>query len=90
MTIPVAPLAGFLGAPATRGIIENLMKGDINGAMRYVGNYAGVWGDGSFHWDTLVNNVLPIAAGVGVHKIVGGKLGFNKALGQAGVPIIRL
>jgi len=90
-TLPIAPIAGFMGAPATREIIKAIMAGNLETALYYLPNYVGVWNDGTFHAETLAANVVPMAIGALVHKYVGGApLNLNRTLAQAGVPVIRL
>ncbi|GAI32548.1 unnamed protein product, partial [marine sediment metagenome] len=44
----------------------------------------------SWHPTDMRYGLLPILLGMGVHKIVGSKLGVNRALGRAKVPFIRI
>lgn len=90
-TIPIAPIAGIIAAPATQQIAKYAMAGNFEQVLKTVPNYIGFWSDGSFHWDYLVKNVGAMAAGALVHKFVGGApLNLNKTLANAGVPFIRI
>lgn len=91
-TIPIAPIAGFFGGPATRSMITDALSGNFDGAMKNAAMIVG-WGfwDNKFHLEKLIENVGPMVAGVLVHKFVGGPpLNLNRALANAGVPLIRL
>jgi len=90
-TIPVALVVG-----ASAGAIEPITK-LVQGASPYdvaswiLAHYTGykTW-DSSFDINELAKGMLPLVAGAFVHKLVGGTLGVNRALGQAGVPFLRI
>jgi len=91
MTIPLAPIIGLIGAPAIHRSIDGLMKGDLKEATYYLPNLVGIWNDGTFHMNTLLTNLTPIAAGLLIHKFVGGSpLNLNRTLGRARVPFLRI
>lgn len=87
-TIPVALVGGVVGMPAVQRGVSNLLAGDINGLMRNLSQIVGV-DQGKFNPERLKENLVPLAIGVGVH-IAARKLGVNRMLGQAGVPILRI
>lgn len=45
---------------------------------------------GKFAADKLSFGLYPVIAGLLIHWLVGGKLGVNRALGRARIPIIRI
>lgn len=89
-TLPIAPIVGL--AVGLGGPLNMAIAGNIDGAIEQLGlNYTGY----SMHaknWDAMrmQNGLLPLVIGGLVHKFVGGKLGINKMLASAGVPIIRI
>jgi len=89
MTIPLAPVLGL-----TAGLIgpaKDMIDGNVEFAVNKLKySYLGIRPDGTLDPMGLVNGMLPIVAGALVHKYVGGKLGVNRMLGNAGVPVIRL
>lgn len=90
MTIPLAPLAGL--AVGMLPVAQSLMAGKADSAMSsLVYAYTGwrTW-DNTWSWRGLERGLLPLAVGAIVHKVIGGKLGVNRALASAGVPFIRL
>lgn len=91
MTIPLAPIIGLIASPAINKSITGVLAGDLQAPMRWLPNLVGVWADGSFHMDTLMANMTPIAAGLLVHKFIGGwPLNLNRTLGAARVPFLRI
>lgn len=88
-TIPLAIVGGFVGAPAVRAGISKLFRSDFKGAMGEASRIAGI-ANGRFDGRVLLENVLPMAVGVLVHKFVGGRLGLNRALGRSKIPLLRL
>lgn len=90
-TLPVAALAGF--APLVKGAYDGYQSGGFNGALAEVSvattGYNPIYHNWNLTW-ALKRGWLPIIAGIAVHKFVGGRLGVNKMLARAGVPIIRL
>jgi len=91
MTIPILPIAG-LAAGTVPPILGAISDGDWNEHMADLfANYSGYrWTDGSFDLGRLMYGTVPLVMGVVLHKVVGGWLGVNRALGNAKVPFIRL
>lgn len=99
MTIPLAPtiglLAGLIG-PAedhSEGPLAMIQQGRLEEAFRQVAkSYTGIdVKDGSFKISRLSRGVAPLAAGLLVHKFVGGApLNANAMLARAKVPFIRI
>lgn len=88
-TIPVAAVAGFLplvgnvmplfsqGAEPVGWMLTQALTGyDTRTKAFWVGN--------------LYKGTIPIAVGMLAHKIIGGKLGVNRMLAAARIPIIRI
>ena len=46
--------------------------------------------EANWDWTRMKWGLLPVIGGVLIHKFVGGKLGVNRMLAQAGVPFIRI
>lgn len=91
MTVPLAPIIGFIAAPAVRKGIQLAIEGKFDRAMVSAGHFIGVRSDGSFNAGLLFKNILPIIAGLLIHKFVGGPpLNLNKILARAKVPFIRI
>lgn len=98
MTIPLAPMiglvAGIAGPPIgySVGAIDYLVKGDVSHAIGcWKLNFLGLDDAGNFRFDALSRGLLPLVAGLLVHKFVGGPpLNLNRILGRAKVPFIRI
>jgi len=89
-TLPLAPIAGLIAAPAVRAGINAAINGDVNGVMYEAAKFVGITGD-TFDAFALASNVTPLLIGCLVHKFVGGApLNLNRMLASAGVPIIRI
>jgi len=91
LTVPIAVLAGFapmLSYAYSVGWKQDGFKGFSNQLVYTTTGYDAY----SKRWsmDGLKIGLVPIAAGVLVHKMIGGKLGVNRALANAGVPFLRL
>lgn len=89
-TIPLAPIAGLLAAPAISAGIHRALEGDMYGVAFEAQKFLGVSG-GKFNAAYLIENISPIIIGCLVHKFVGGApLNLNKMLASAGVPFVRI
>ncbi len=91
MTIPIAPVAGL--AAGMYSVVMNASQGNYEQAMAdAIWHYTGINIKSANMWqpEGLKYGLLPLAAGMLVHKFVGGALGANRALAQAGVPFIRI
>ena len=99
-TLPIAPIAGIVGgiamakhpyATAGDTVVSKLMRGNYEGAFSDLAPaFTGFTSDGKFHVQTLLATYGPMVAGGVIHWAVGGKLGINRMLGRAKVPIIRV
>lgn len=92
-TLPISVVApvGMLAWATGQRAVKNPEEG-LNHAMGALTGYradAVKKGWKPFHAQRMTEGALPILVGVLVHKLAG-KLGVNRALSQAGVPIIRI
>lgn len=91
MTIPIAPMAGL--AVGMAPVIEQITKwGNLEGAIKVLQkNYTPYdpWAK-HFSLSGLKNGLFPLIGGIGVHYVVGQKMGFNRMLTRAGIPLLRL
>lgn len=93
-TIPVAAVAGFLpllnyAYLGYKGWPENRLYGMMTELVYYATGYhqrLRIWNPG----DGMVKGIGPIVMGLLVHKVIGQKLGLNRVLKSAGIPIIRI
>jgi hypothetical protein len=90
MTFPLAVIAGL--APGAARAIDGFKRDGVRGAGYTLANdftgydpYQGKWS-----LTEMRRGLLPLAIGIMVHKVVGGKLGVNRALAASGIPYIRL
>lgn len=84
MTIPLA-LAAPLGVAGIR-VGKDLASGEYANAVQDV---TGFDASGKFHWPELVKTYGPVVAGLVMHKAAN-KFGVNRALANAGIPLIRI
>lgn len=87
-TIPMAIIGGL--TPAVHDLWDH--RGDIGGMLTETGkiftgwDYYGQKFDlGAMKWGTI-----PLALGIIIHKVVGEKLGVNRQLAKAGIPLLRV
>jgi len=87
-TLPIGVVAGF--APIAVKAWEAVPGGASNVARELGRITTGFdfW-DGTWDWYRMRYGVIPLAVGVFAHKIIGGKLGLNRALAKSGIPILR-
>lgn len=89
MTIPVAVLAGF--APLGVAMVEGFQYNGLTGVAKRVS--LGLTGynpeDKHFYPNQMFRVAGPIVAGILVHKVAG-KLGINRILANAGIPLLRV
>lgn len=93
-TLPIAVMAG-LASPVGRTIDHGINQGILGqeGAIAELSRI--MTGFNPFAtpitWETwrMRYGLLPVVAGVGIHKIAG-MLGINRAIAQAGIPLIRI
>lgn len=90
MTIPVAAIMGF--APLAYDAYDGFKRGGLPGVMQHsVRDLTGYdTGDGKWKAEFLMRGMGPILLGLVVHKFVGGRLGLNRTLAAAGVPLLRI
>jgi len=90
-TLPLAAIGGFI--PMVSYAYDVGYKGEgIKGFGKQIvyqttgfDTYSGTW-----HWEGISRGLGPVILGLMVHKFVGGKLGINRMLASAGVPLIRV
>lgn len=89
-TIPVAIAAGL--APAVVRVMDGFKKDGFRGAAyRLANDFTGYDAyNNAWNASELKYGLLPLALGWGVHYLIGSKLGVNRALGRAGIPLFRL
>jgi hypothetical protein len=89
MTIPVAALAGFV--PLAGNAIKDFKDGGVTVLGKgLVLRTTGMNTDtGKWMPEYLMQGLGPIVAGVLAHKLAS-KLGVNRALANAGVPLLRI
>jgi hypothetical protein len=90
MTIPLAVLAGFL--PLAGVTMTSLKQGGPELAgYNLVSNLTGYdIPTKTWNWQYMQKGTIPIVAGILAHKLIGQKLGVNRILARAGVPLFRL
>lgn len=94
-TIPIALTVGATygilapGPGKTDSVLDLAMKGKFTTAFRLLGKYYLGIGPSGFDIKNLQHGTVPLMLGIIIHKIAS-KLGVNRKLGQAGVPIIRI
>lgn len=87
MTIPMAIVGGMI--PVATGLWNRRESATEMGAYLQRG-FTGVEpGTNRFVFSNLRLGAIPLAAGFFVH-VIASKLGFNRALGRAGLPLIRI
>jgi len=91
MTLPLAVIAG-MAVPAVDLWQNGIQQGDTKRTMNTAAAIFTGYNPESKTWEVayLKRGLLPVVMGLLVHKYVGGKLGVNRALAGAGVPLIRL
>jgi len=88
-TIPILPIVGIAAAPVTGYAIGYALQGDWVSAVKQLGGFAGIRADnGQFNFGVLMQNMGPVVIGMVMHKLAS-KLGVNRMLASAGLPVIR-
>lgn len=89
LTIPIAVVAGML--PGVASIASKFPEGGLplmaQEAGRIFTGYDYKLGQWNIGW--MKYGALPLVLGALAHKIIGGRLGVNRALSSAGIPFIR-
>jgi len=85
-TLPLAVMAG-LSVPVIGTVQRISTPAEIPPYL--VAGFTGLGADGQFNFANLRAGAFPVMAGMAAHWIAS-KLGVNRALGQAGVPFIRI
>ena len=89
-TIPLAVVAGFT-VPLGRLWYDYKGTKNLDITTRQLGQFfTGYdWTTGKFNFELLKFGTMPVLAGFAVHMLAS-KMGINRLLGSAGIPIIRL
>lgn len=89
-TLPIAAIGGFL--PMTVDAINGFYTGGFTDFSRsLVAKTTGYdFGSQAWKWEHIRTGLFPIIMGLIVHKYIGGRLGINRTLASAGVPLLRL
>lgn len=89
MTLPLAVVAGLL--PGGVAVVETGSKsGWMMGARTAGLIYTGYdYTTGKFSLANMRLGLMPLAVGVGIHKLAG-MLGINRAIAATGIPFIRI
>ena len=89
MTIPIAVTAGILAG--MKRPISFALKGRWEDAVNVTSRYYTGWDPDKRQWEytDMKVGVVPLVVGVLVHKLAS-KLGVNKMIARAGIPIIRI
>lgn len=89
-TLPLAAIAGIVASEPVRGIFKSAMDGNVSQIPLYFGHFAGIKGDtGRFDLRIFLETYVPLFMGFGVHWLAS-RMGVNRALGAAKVPIVRI
>lgn len=88
-TIPLAVIGGFvpLGVRGYNGFHANGIVGALDGVSSGLTGYSVF--DQKWHPEVMAQYVAPIVGGFLVHWLAG-RLGINRALGRAKVPLLRI
>lgn len=89
-TIPMAVIGGF--APIMVKGLKGYQSGGATGLLQEVTAYSTGYHIALKQWQPklLIEGMTPVIVGGLVHKFIGGKLGINRMLANAGVPVLRL
>jgi hypothetical protein len=89
-TLPLGVVGGF--APLGIVAVQSYQSGGLPNMAEQLALHTTGWHytTRTFNPGYLVRGWGPVVLGLLAHKIIGGKLGVNRALGRAGVPFIRI
>jgi hypothetical protein len=92
MTIPLAIVAGALPLATDVWNHRDNLEAMSYTAVKDLTGYKlpGRYGDGQFNFSETKKGLLPILAGMAIHKVVGGYFGLNRLLGSMGIPVVRI
>lgn len=88
-TLPVAVVAGF--GPLAYDTMRGFDQSGFTGAIQRLSLGATGFDPKTGEWyrDNLVRGMGPVVLGMAVHWVAS-KFGINRALGRAGIPLLRL
>jgi hypothetical protein len=90
MTIPLAVVAGL--APAGATIVKGFRAGGVNGGLEELSACVTGYMPNEKEWHpeyAMKRMWMPLLGGVVVHKLAG-RLGINRMIAQAGIPLVRI
>jgi hypothetical protein len=88
-TVSMAILGGF-SVPVIQAVKVYQYAGPVNAFSNFTQNMTGfVPTTGKFNAGYMKQGLLPVCAGVLVHKVAG-MLGINRMIAQAGIPLFRI
>jgi len=85
-SIPISIVAGFM--PVAVGVWNRRNSGTEIGNYLQAG-FTGIGTDGKFNIANMRQGMMPVTAGFVAH-MVASKLGINRAIARAGIPLIRI
>ena len=89
MTIPLAIVGGFV--PLTLNLIDGYKVKGVSGVLDRLPGVFGVETDGTFvGWSVMQKRGVPAIAGGFLAHYLAQKLGINRMIAQAGIPLIRI
>lgn len=90
MKLPIAAILGF--APLIGNGVNQVRTAGWNIGLKNTVSYVIPYNPntGRFTAANLGGGLVPILAGFLTHYLIGGKLGVNRMLGRAGIPLFRL
>ena len=88
--VPLAVIGGFVPIlfNTYNGYKENGVDGATQNLVAFTTGYSR-W-EGKFKAEYLIKGMAPVVIGMMVHKLVGGKLGLNRAIARAGIPYLSI
>lgn len=86
-TLPIAIVAGFM--PAVVGVYNRRSSATEMGNFLQAGFTGITPGTGKFNFANLRTGAIPLVAGFVAHMIAS-KVGLNRVIARAGIPVIRI
>lgn len=87
--LPLLPIVGVIATPAVTQTIQAAMAGDFARIPTKLGYLVGLNDSGKFESRILIENMVPIVAGVAGHKIAN-MLGINRIFNNLPSPLNKL
>lgn len=89
MTIPIAPVIGVVAMPNLYNAVTNAIAGNWDEARVQAQAVLGIARDGKFNSGLLILNMTPLFLGFVIHWLAS-KIGINRLLGRAKIPLVRI